>query len=165
MLWPGWYKCRLKLVCQGALAGELGQVLVEVLGMSTKVVLVTRTSPERTGVWAQARLSLGQGVKVVWVRTKSRIQVCATVVYIGYLSVHRPWWLSRIERNRRSRNKEKWNDVMASGGGVSVIIKQMERCGTTWNGDEWSQKRKEVLTTLRKKWIRANCNNDRSVGW
>ena len=51
---------------------------------------MTRTSPERTGVWTQARLSLGQGMKVVQVRTKLGIQVCATGVYIGRLSMHRP---------------------------------------------------------------------------
>ena len=55
MLGLGRYKHRLKLVLgQGgsrALAWMLGQVLIEVLR--------TRTSPKRTGVWTQARLSPG----------------------------------------------------------------------------------------------------------
>ena len=63
MLGPGRYKHRLELVMgQGgsrALAWMLGQVLIEVLRTRTWMVPGTRTSPKRTGVWTQARLSPG----------------------------------------------------------------------------------------------------------
>ena len=80
-LGPGRYKHRLKLA-KGPSSWSLGRVLAKVLEMSTWKVPGTRTSPERTRVWTQAKLR-GQGVKVVQVRTKLELHVCATGVYIG----------------------------------------------------------------------------------
>ena len=110
-LGPGRYKCRLKLAQGQGVKGKLLRVMAIRCTRTHQVVLLwgARTSTCKstgdkylggTGDKGKSRedqsvdlskAQPGQWVKVVQVRTKLELHVCATGVYIGQLSVHRPW--------------------------------------------------------------------------